>query len=103
MRTMIAVTIKEAKARLNRLIDEAAGGEQVVFMRGSKHVAALVPVTAEDIELSPRLTDDQAARLWKALADEQARGTTQVFESAPEAVEHLRAGTKGRGRARTRR
>jgi len=100
---MIAVSIKEAKARLNRLIDEATAGEQVVLMRGSKHVAALVPVTAEDVELSPRLTDDQAARLWKALAHQQARGTTQVFESARDAVEHLRTGTGNRSRSRTRR
>ena len=38
---MRAVTIREAKARLNELVEAAAQGEQVVLMRGAKHVAAL--------------------------------------------------------------
>ena len=45
---MKAVTIKEAKARLNALVEAAERGEQVVLMRGSKHVAVILPVSAED-------------------------------------------------------
>lgn len=62
---MRAVTIKEAKAKLNELVDRAVAGEQVVLMRGAKHVVAIVPVSADELELPTRLTDDQAARFWK--------------------------------------
>ena len=43
---MQAVTIREAKARLNALVEAALRGEQVVLMRGSQHVAAIVPVSS---------------------------------------------------------
>jgi prevent-host-death family protein len=87
---MRAVTIKEAKAHLNELIDAATSGEQVVLMRGSKHVAAIVPLSADELELPPRLGDDQAERFWKGLADQAAAGRTTVFDSAEAAVQHLR-------------
>lgn len=95
---MRAVTIKEAKARLNALVDAAVGGEHVVLMRGARHVAAIVPISAEDLELVPRLTDDQAARLWKQLADERARGSMAVFAGVEAAVSHLAKGVRGRGK-----
>ena len=94
---MRAVTIKEAKARLNALVDAAVSGEQVVLMRGSKHVAAIVPVSADELELPPRLSDEQAARFWKVLAEERARGGTASFASAEDAVASL-AGSQGRPR-----
>lgn len=97
--SMHAVTIKEAKARLNALIDEAASGEQVVLMRGSRHVAVLVPISEADLELAPTLSDAQAARLWKQLAAERAAGRTASFASADAAVEFL-AGRKSRARKR---
>jgi len=68
---MQVVTIREAKARLNALVEAALRGEQVVLMRGSEHVAAIVPVSAEDLELSPRLSDPQAERFWQQLAAER--------------------------------
>jgi prevent-host-death family protein len=83
------VNIKEAKAHLNELVEAASRGEQVVLMRGSKHVAALVPITDADVELAPRLADDQAARLWQRLAAERAAGTLAVFASPQAAVAHL--------------
>ena len=64
---MHLVTIREAKARLNALVEAAVRGEQVVLMRGSKHVAAIVPLSAEDLELAPHLTDRQAERFWRDL------------------------------------
>ena len=70
---MRAVTIKEAKAKLNELVDRAVAGEQVVLMRGSKHVAAIVPVSAEEMELPARLTDEQAARFWRLVAEEERK------------------------------
>jgi prevent-host-death family protein len=87
---MRAVTIKEAKARLNDLVEAATAGEQVVIMKGAKHVAAIVPLTEADLEIAPRLTDDQAARLWKELADEEAAGRSRTFASPQEAIEFLR-------------
>jgi antitoxin (DNA-binding transcriptional repressor) of toxin-antitoxin stability system len=92
---MRAVNIREAKAHLNQLIDAAVGGEQVVLMRGSRHVAALVPITADDLELSTLFTDLQARRLWDTLAAERVA----TFASAAAAVDHLRAAPGQRKRA----
>ncbi len=78
---MRAVTMKEAKARLNQLVEAATRGEQVVLMRGSKHVAAIVPISVDELELAARLTDAQAERLWKRLAEERVSGRTLVFDS----------------------
>ena len=103
---MRAVTIHEAKAHLNELIDAAERGEQVVLMRGSRHVAALVAISTEEVELAPRLSDAQAERLGQRLAQEKASGRTRVFGSAGAAVRHLtrpsRASrvTRNRGRHR---
>ena len=90
---MYAVNIKEAKARLNELVDAAVRGDQVVLMRGSKHVAAIIPITAEDLELSPRISDEQAARLWRQLAQESAGGRSKTFPTAEAAVAYLRSGS----------
>ena len=89
---MRAVNIKEAKARLNELIDAAAAGEQVVLMRGSKHVAAIVPITADDLELMTTLTDAQAERFWRRLAEEQTSKDSLTFPSARAAVSYLAGG-----------
>jgi prevent-host-death family protein len=86
---MRAVTIKEAKARLNELVDAAQRGEQIVLMRGAKHVATLVPITDADLEISTTLTDAQAARLWGELAREAREDRTATFESPEQAVLHL--------------
>ncbi|MBI3180880.1 MAG: type II toxin-antitoxin system prevent-host-death family antitoxin [Myxococcales bacterium] len=83
------MTIKEAKAHLNELVDAATRGEQVVLMRGSKHVAALVPITADELELTTHLTDAQAQRLLARLAEERKGGTSRVFDSAEQAVRFL--------------
>jgi antitoxin (DNA-binding transcriptional repressor) of toxin-antitoxin stability system len=86
---MQVVTIREAKARLNALVEAALRGEQVVLMRGSEHVAAIVPVSADDLELSPRLSDPQAERFWQQLVAERAGGAGLVFETPEAVVEHL--------------
>jgi antitoxin (DNA-binding transcriptional repressor) of toxin-antitoxin stability system len=88
---MRAVNIKEAKARLNELIDAATAGEQVVLMRGSKHVAAIVPITADDLELATPLTDAMAGRLWQRLSEERSGGKTRIFPDAAAAVGQLAA------------
>jgi prevent-host-death family protein len=88
---MKAVTIREAKARLNALVEAAERGEQIVLMRGSKHVAAIVPVSADDLELAPSLTDAQADRLWRQLHEERHAGTSMVFDSPERAATFLRS------------
>jgi prevent-host-death family protein len=101
---MQAVTIREAKARLNALVEAAERGEQIVLMRGSKLVAAIVPVSADDFELGPRLSDPQAERLWRRLEAERRDGSSVVMESPEKAVAHLSRGRRARhsGRAVSR-
>jgi len=98
---MRAFNIKEAKARLNELVDAAVGGEQVVLMRGSKHVVALVPITEADLELVSSLTDLQAEHLWRQLAEDRAAGRVNTFDDAAAAVAHLASPGTRRRRART--
>ena len=99
---MRAVTIREAKARLNELVEAATRGEQVVLMRGSKHVVVLVPVSTEELELPPRLSDPQAERLWRRLASELRDGSSLAFETPEEAVANLlgKRATRPGGRRR---
>lgn len=103
---MQAVTIREAKARLNALVNAAERGEQVVLMRGSRLVAAIVPVSTSDLELAPRLTDPQAERLWRQLEGETACGASLVFDAPEQAVAYLASGrrkTAGRRRPEPKR
>ena len=88
---MKAVTIREAKARLNALVEAAERGEQIVLMRGSKLVAAIVPVSADDLELASSLTDAQADRLWHQMHEAREAGTSMVFDSPERAVAFLRS------------
>jgi antitoxin (DNA-binding transcriptional repressor) of toxin-antitoxin stability system len=85
------------------LIDAAIKGEQVVLMRRSEHVATIVPLTAADLEISPRLTDDQAARLWKRIAHEQQAGTLETFASPERAVARLSGQHRRRGTSKSTR
>ena len=99
---MHTVTIREAKARLHALVDAAERGEQVVLMRGSRLVAAIVPVSADDLELAARLTDPQAERIWRQIEGERARGASLVFDAPEKAVAHLASAprkTAPRGKA----
>ena len=72
----------------------------MVLMRGAKHVALIVPLTEADLEVSPRLTDAQAERLWRQIAGERRDGASLVMETAAKAVAFL--GRRG-ARSRTRR
>lgn len=83
---MRAVTLKEAKAHLNELVEAALSGEQVVLLRGSKHVAAIMPLTSDEIEIAPRLTDAQAEHFWQHVEKDKTRGRTKVFASATQAA-----------------
>lgn len=75
--SMVAVTLQEAKARLNRLVDLALEGEAVVLMRGAQIVAMIQPISAEDVEITPHLTDRQAQKFWEEVEREKkSRYTT---------------------------
>lgn len=96
MRPMQAVTIREAKARLNALIEAAERGEQVVLMRGARHVALIVPLGTEDLEVAPRLSDGQAERLWREIGTEARNGVGVVMDSPDQAVAYLSGASKRR-------
>ena len=86
---MRAVTIKEAKARLNELVEAAHNGEQVVLLRGSEHVAAIVPITEDDLELNLPLSDAQAEKLWQIVETERRAGKLMTVETPEELVVKL--------------
>ena len=86
---MRSVTIKQAKAHLNELIDAAERGEQVVLLRGSKHVATIVPITDADLDVRTELGDAQAARLWHEVRAAEKSGAILRFASPEAAVLHL--------------
>jgi antitoxin (DNA-binding transcriptional repressor) of toxin-antitoxin stability system len=69
---MICATLKDAKATLNKLVEYATAGEDVILMKGSRHVAAIVSISEDDLELSSRLSDAKAAALWKRIDEEIA-------------------------------
>ena len=100
---MEAVTISEAKARLNALVEAAERGEQVILMRGSKLVAAIVPVSADHFELAPRITDAQAERLWRQIRAERGDGSSLLFDSPQETVAFLSGQSSSRKRSRSKR
>ena len=100
---MEAVTITEAKARLNALVEAAERGEQVILMRGSKLVAAIVPVSADDFDLAPRITDAQAERLWGQIRAERGDGSSLLFDSPREAVAFLSGQSSSRKKVSSRR
>ncbi len=90
---MQAVTIREAKTRLNELINAAARGEQVVLMRRSQHVATIVPISARDLQLSTIISDVQADRLWQSISEERKQKASATFRSADRAVRRLKQET----------
>lgn len=85
---MITVTLKDAKARLNALVEAAERGEQVVLMRGAQVVARIEALSEGDMELAPRLTDNQAARFWDELAEKPLK--RKSFASPQRAVRYLK-------------
>lgn len=83
---MVTVTLQEAKAKLNQLVETARSGEEVVLMRGSRIVAEIRPLSSSDLELIPRLSDRQAERFWKETREDAKRS----FGSAERAVSFLK-------------
>jgi antitoxin (DNA-binding transcriptional repressor) of toxin-antitoxin stability system len=88
-RGMITATLQEAKAKLNSLVEAAQAGEEVVLLRGSTIVATLRPLSADDVELSPQLTDAQAQAFWDEI-DEQPAKNHRSMSSAIKQLKTLK-------------
>jgi prevent-host-death family protein len=56
-----AVTVTEAKTQLSRLIERAAGGEEIVIRRGQSPVAKLVGYAEQP---SPRKLGELRGQIW---------------------------------------
>lgn len=83
---MITITLQEAKAKLNHLVELAETGEQVVLMRGSKIVATILPINESDLQLETRLSDIQAAKFWEQIHNEKPKS----FKTVDKAVDYLK-------------
>ncbi len=81
---MICATLKDAKAKLNKLVEYATAGEDVVLMKGSRHVAAIVSISDADLELSSRLSDAKAAALWQRIDEEIADRRVKEWKGVEE-------------------
>lgn len=83
---MITVTLQEAKAKLNALVEAACSGQDVVLLKGSKVVATIVPLSADQLEVVPQLTDAQAERMWHEMKSQPVK----KFPNAEKAVAYLK-------------
>lgn len=86
---MITATLHEAKAKLNKLVEAARLGEQVVLLRGSEIVATIVPLDPADIEIASALSDQAAEKFWK----EVNTSDKKVFSNPAKAVAYLKKRT----------
>jgi prevent-host-death family protein len=73
---MNKVNIHQAKTQLSRLVDRAAGGEEIIIAKSGKPVARLVPYVPEGVVRRPgamrdkiRIKKDFDAPLPKKLLD----------------------------------
>ncbi len=93
---MRAVTIEQAKAELDELVDAALGGEPIALLRGRKRVAAIV-----SLSVGPAgLTDAQARRLLRQIEAQRQAGALRSFETADAAVAYLKRQVRRRARPR---
>ncbi len=83
---MITVTLQQAKAKLNSLVEAAISGEDVVLLRGAQIVARIQPLNSSDIELSTQLSDKQAENFWKEID----KNPTKKYSTPEKAVQALK-------------
>jgi prevent-host-death family protein len=57
------VNIHEAKAHLSRLVERAAGGEEIVIARAGKPIARLVGLSTNKTSRSPRQPGSMRGRI----------------------------------------
>lgn len=87
---MHTFTLQEAKAKLNRLVELAHAGEDVVLLRGSHVVATIRPLSEADLEVAPTLTTAQAQRLHAEVRAAK-RGAPQSGRATAVALKRRRA------------
>lgn len=83
---MITATLHEAKAKLNKLVEAARLGEQVVLLRGSEIVATIIPLDPADIEIASVLSDQAAEKFWKEIDIAEKK----TFPNPAKAVAYLK-------------
>jgi len=94
---MITFSVSDTRRRLGELIDLAHKGEEIVIIKDSKPVAMLSAIGPEDLELTTRIDDRQAAKIHRWLD----REPMVTFPDASTAVRFLvkdspRKGTRKR-------
>jgi len=87
---MITATLQEAKAKLNQLVEKARSGETVVLLRGSEIVAEIRPLSSQDLEIHPSLSDRQAEKFWQ----EVGKSEGPSFPTTVAAVSFLKKAKK---------
>ncbi len=83
---MITVTLQQAKAKLNSLVEAAISGEDVILLRGAQIVARIQPLNSGDIELSSQLSDKQAEKFWKEIDENPIK----KYSSPDKAIQFLK-------------
>ena len=59
----------------------------------------LTPITQDDLELAPRLTDAQAQRFWDRIERQRQEGKLLSFDSPEKAVAGLKRTSRGKKRS----
>ena len=77
---MITVTAEQAQKRFGKLLESVSRGERIVVTRKGKPVAEMRSPENDD-EDNWMLTDEEAAKLDKLIAQEEAAGTMRSFSS----------------------
>jgi antitoxin (DNA-binding transcriptional repressor) of toxin-antitoxin stability system len=89
---VIKVNLKEAEGDLEHLVEEAAGGEEVIITRGDGarfRIVPLQPAAAESQEARARVIGnslDHYMGLWSAEEADEFLKATEVFEEIDESL-----------------
>ncbi|PYQ55684.1 MAG: hypothetical protein DMF53_27585 [Acidobacteria bacterium] len=91
---MIKVNLKDAEGDLEHLVEEAAGGEEVILTRGDGarfRIVPLQPAATESQELPARLgaignSLDRFIGIWSAEEEEEFLKAIEVFEEIDESL-----------------
>ncbi len=78
---MEQINIHDAKTHLSRLVERAAGGEEIIIAKAGKPVARLVPLAPQ---MKPRVFGSMKGQIW--IADD--------FDDTPQEVIDLFEGSE---------
>lgn len=91
---MITVTADQARKRFAKLLESASRGERVVVTRKGKPLAEIRAPETGNCDDNWMLTDEEADKLNRLIAENEASGKTRSFESVEAMVEYLRKRAK---------